>query len=268
MGHNIARNLRLLGTETTFLTALGTDAGGDQIAAECDNAGIDLSHALRTDQAPTSTYLFIADDRGEMQLAVSDMEICNLISPEYLAEQMDVIQHADAVVVDTNLPEISLQWLTGHCKPPLFCDPVSVSKSLKLRPLLDRLDTLKPNRLEAELLSGITISGEEDLRRAADRLLESGLRQVFISLGTQGVWAAGEKESLRMPCCPAVVRNTTGAGDAFLAGLVWSRLHGLNLRQTALAASAAASIAVESTETVNPHLSEDALIVRMHEQET
>jgi pseudouridine kinase len=59
------------------------------------------------------------------------------------------------------------------------------------------------------------------------------------------------------------VQNATGAGDAFVAGLVWAYLKGSDLRATALAGSAASSISTEGTETINEALNEEALLERM-----
>ena len=171
----------------------------------------------------------------------------------------------DALVLDANLSEASLRFLAERLSVPLYADPVSAAKAPKLLPILPRLAALKPNRLEAELLSGVPIRSREDLDWAADRLLETGLGRVFISLGSRGVYCADEKERLLQPCCPARAVNTTGAGDAFMAGLVWSHLRGLGLAETARAAQAAAAVAVEGAETVNPALSEETLTAKTRE---
>ena len=65
---------------------------------------------------------------------------------------------------------------------------MSTVKAEKLRPVLGKLHTLKPNRLEAELLSGVPITDTDSLHRAAQTLLETGLHRVFISLGADGVY--------------------------------------------------------------------------------
>ena len=56
--------------------------------------------------------------------------------------------------------------------------------------MLGKLHTLKPNRIEAELLSGVKITDDASLRKAAETLLDTGLHRVFISLGADGVFAA------------------------------------------------------------------------------
>ena len=93
-------------------------------------------------------------------------------------------------MVDTNIPAESIAWLAENVRLPIFADPVSTAKAEKLRPVLGRLHTLKPNRIEAELLSGVAITDEASLRAAADALLATGLHRVFISLGGDGVFAA------------------------------------------------------------------------------
>lgn len=263
VGRNIAHNLALLGTDVHLLTAYGDDFHGERVAASCSELGIDLSHALRVTGGATSTYLYLADDRGEMALAVSDMEICRRITPAYLASQLALLQNAQVVAVDANLSAEALEYLADNCSVPLFVDPVSTAKAQKLRPILGKIHTLKPNRLEAELLSGVRIQSEEDLHRAADVLTEMGVHRMFISLGADGVFAAMGQERLLLPNLPGRMVNTTGCGDAFMAALVWAYLEGMDLRHTALAGLAAGAIAMESEETINPGLSASAIRSRM-----
>ena len=263
VGRNIAHNLALMGTDVRMLTAYGDDAHGQQVAASCSALGIDLSHALKVPGGTTSTYLYLTDEKGEMALAVSDMEICKKITPEYLAENLPLLQNAQVVVADTNIPAESLQYLADNCAAPLFIDPVSTVKAEKLRPILHKIHTLKPNRLEAELLSGVKIESPEDVKAAAEKLMEMGVRRMFISLGADGVLAAADGQMLQLPNIPGNMVNTTGCGDAFMASLVWAYLEGADLETTARAGLAAGSIAMESHETINPNMSADALINRM-----
>lgn len=263
VGRNIAHNLCLLGADTRLLTAFGDDIYGKQIASSCAELGIDLSCALWVPGAATSTYLYIADPDGDMALAVSDMEICKKITPAYLEKNRGLLSNAQLVIADANLPPESLSYLANQIHVPLFCDPVSTTKAEKLRPILPHIHTLKPNRIEAELLSGVKIHTEEDLREAADALLEKGVHRLFISLGADGVYAATEHEHTHLKNLPGSMVSATGCGDAFMAALAWAYLEGTDLRHTALAGLAAASIAMESADTINSALSAQALRTRM-----
>ena len=266
VGRNIAHNLSLLGADVRMLTAYGDDLYGQGLVDACTAAGIDMSQALKLRDEATSTYLYIAGQDGDMALAVSDMAICDRINPEYLASHFALLQNAQVIVCDTNIPTESLVYLVENCNVPIFCDPVSTVKAEKIRPVLGRLHTLKPNRLEAELLSGVPIRCREDVEKAAQALLDTGLRRVFISLGSEGCYGATHTDRLWMANPPANVVNTTGCGDAFMAALVWAYLEGTDLEGTLKAGLAASSIAIESNETINPAMSATALKARINQQ--
>ncbi len=263
VGRNIAHNMALLGLDTRLLTAFGDDLNAQKLAASCGELGIDISQSPVIPGGRTSTYLFINDERGDMALAVSDMEIYRHLTPQALAQRHKLLDASQVVVIDTNIPAESIAWLAENCAAPLFADPVSTAKAVKLKPVLGKLHTLKPNRLEAELLSGVPITGEASLNKAADALLETGLRRVFISLGAEGVFAADHSGRVQLPCLPAELVNATGCGDAFMAAIAWAYLRGTDLADTARAGLAASSIAMESRETINPAMSEEALESRL-----
>ena len=263
VGRNIAHNLSLLGADVRLLAAYGDDLHGQQVENSCAGLGIDLSHGLKVSGGTTSTYLYLMDQQGEMALAISDMEICKKITPAYLAANLTLLQNAQLIIADANIPQESLIYLAENCTAPLFCDPVSTKKAEKLRPILHKIHTLKPNRLEAELLSGVKIETAADVAKAADKLTELGVHRMFISMGADGVYAAMGDQRLQLSNLPGNMVNTTGCGDAFMAALAWSYLEGLDLKQTALAGLAAGSIAMESPETINPCMSATALRNRM-----
>ena len=263
VGRNIAHNLSLMGVDVRLLAAYGDDMNGQQVVSSCASLGIDLSHALKVPGGTTSTYLYLTDEQGEMALAVSDMSICQKVTPEYLAENAGLLQNARVVVADTNIPAESLTWLAENCHAPLFIDPVSTTKAEKLRSILGKIHTLKPNRLEAELLSGIPIRNKADLETAAKKLLDTGMQRLFISLGADGALAADAEGFHWLKNIPGNMVNTTGCGDAFMAALTWSYLEGFGLEQSARAGLAAGSIAMESEQTINPDMSAEALKARM-----
>ena len=262
VGRNIAHNLCLLGEKVTMLTAIGDDDYVPRIEAHCRKTGIDISRARRVSGAATSTYIYLCGPDGEMTAAVSDMAVTGMITPDYLEENRDVLEAADLVVLDANLPEESICWLTENCSSPLFADPVSTAKALRLLPALGKIHTLKPNRMEAEILSGVMILDENSLKKAAEKLLDTGLKRVFITLGREGVLAAEQGRMLHLSCTPAVVQNTTGAGDAFMAALAAAGPEE-DIDGAVRFALAAAAITTETTESISSRLSMEAVRSRM-----
>ena len=263
VGRNIAHNMALMGLDVRMVTVLGGDFYAQKIVSTCGEMGIDISRSLRVADAITSTYLFISGPDGDMKLAISDMDIYSHLTPAFLASKLSLFNNAKLLVVDTNIPAESIAWLVEHVEVPVFADPVSTAKAEKLRPVLGKLHTIKPNRIEAELLSGVSITDERSLRRAANVLLKTGLQQVFISLGAGGVFAANQDRGLHLPSIPGPMVNATGCGDAFMAALAWAYMEGMDLEQSAYAGLAASSIALEGSETINPEMSVDAIKSRL-----
>lgn len=262
VGRNIAHNMSLLGLDVRLLTAFGDDLNGQRVAASCSELGIDVSHALRLQAASTSTYLYLTDEHGEMALAVSDMEICSRITPAYLSAKLPLLQSAQVVVADCNIPGESLRYLAENCTVPLFVDPVSTRKAEKLLPILSKIHTLKPNLLEACLLAGLPVDSKADPEKVADILLEKGVHRLFISMGGDGVYAAMGDQRVKLPSLPGTMVNTTGCGDSFMAALVWAYMEGTDLHDTALAGLAAGALTLESSQTINPAMSAAALKTR------
>ena len=264
VGRNIAHNMSLLGLDVRLVTAFGDDVYAQKLAAVCGELGIDISQSPVIPGGHTSTYLFVNDESGDMQLAVSDMDIYDHLTPQVLQSRRQLLDGSQVVVLDTNLPAETVAWVAENCRAPIFADPVSTAKAEKLRPVLGRLHTLKPNRIEAELLSGVAISDDASLRRAADALLETGLHRVFISLGADGVFAADRSgQVLHLSAPEGNIVSTTGCGDSFMAALAWAYLQGSDLERSARAGLAASTITMASADTINPAMSEEALLAHL-----
>lgn len=254
VGRNIAHNLRLLGENVTFLTVFGEDAYAETLRRDCAALGMDLSCAETIRGGRTSSYLYITDEHGEMQLGLSDTDISSSITPDYLASHLDVLNGAVAVVMDGNLTEETISWLGAHCTAPLFADPVSVTKAERMRASLGRIHTFKPN-----LTEGQNLTGETEPEAIARAMLAQGVQRVFLSMGPDGILAAQGDALVHLPCLPTRLVNTTGGGDAVMAALVWAFVHGLDLRASAAAALRAGKCTVEYNGTNNPALSPSLL---------
>ena len=121
VGRNIAHDLRLLGVEVKFLTAFGGDSHAQLLRNDCVELGMDLGCALDVPGGRTSTYLYITDERGEMQLGLSDTDISAAITPDYLSRHLDELNGAAAVAIDGNLTSVAGCALHGaaFCRPRL-----------------------------------------------------------------------------------------------------------------------------------------------------
>lgn len=187
VGRNIAENLARLGVSTKLLSVAGDDAYGAYLIDETTKVGVDMSNVQILQNQRSSVYFSVMDGKDDMAVALSDMAIVDQLTPKLLAPYASLIRGAQLVILDTNLLTETLSYLLTHFPTTRFLvDTVSVSKAAKIQSLLPHIDTLKPNRLEAELLAEMPINTVSDAFSAADKLLKKGVKRVFISLGAEG----------------------------------------------------------------------------------
>ena len=260
VGRNIAENLARLGRRVSMLTALGADSNGDFIRASCAELGIDLSLSLTLPRERTSTYLCLNDEHGEVVAAVSDMGICDRLTPAVMEDRLPALRRAALIVMDTNLPEDTIRYVAEHTVCPIFADPVSARKAPRLAGALSRFTLIKPNRPEAALLSGVVLHTEADLPAAAAAFREKGLGWTVISLGGRGVYWHDGTEGGIQACLPTPVLNTNGCGDAFLAAAASAYLDGRDLRDMVRFGLAASAVTAQSDRAVSPELSAPMLL--------
>lgn len=256
VARNIAHNLCLLGHHVQFVSIFGGDAFGAMCHGQCESAGMDLSLSERHEDARNGLYLCVNDLSGDMVVAVADTEIIDLITPDFLAPRLEAINASAAVVADTNLPTAALRFLLDECRAPLFIDTVSTAKAVKVVEAMrqaraPRLHSLKLNSMEAFAITPCGTVGE-----AAAWLHKLGMEHVYITLGAGGVLASSSEVREEIPALPVTVVNTTGAGDAFLAGVVHAFAGGAPFPATARMGLAAARATLLSPRAVNEEISE------------
>ncbi len=261
VGRNIAENLVRLGIPTKFLSVVGDDAHGRRILDHARAIGLDMEHTLVTD-APTSTYLSVLDAARDMHVGIAHMDILNQLDVAYLQQHASMIQNARFCVVDTNLPEVLAYLVTAH-DVPFVLDTVSAIKAKKAKHLIGYFHTIKPNKIEAEILSGISIQTEQDLQRAGQYFMEQGVRNTFITMGADGVYYKTKEYEGMLAADPIDMVSASGAGDAFVAGLVYGLWTRRTTIESATFAIGASLMTIQSAERINPNITSqhvDAMI--------
>ncbi len=262
VARNVAENLSRLGIDCRLVTAVGKDPNGEMLLAHGREAGIDMRYVQELDSAPTSAYLAVLDRAGDMQVAVADMDIMDQLTAARLEPLCNAIGETSLIVVDANLSDDALCWVVntfpGH---DIFADTVSTAKAMRLKPYLGTLHTLKTNPREAEALTGFEARTVADLDRTADWLHSHGVQRLFLTRAEDGLFFSTSEGRGQVPLeqDEGDVRSTTGAGDAFLAALVYARLQEWPLDGTLQFAGAAAQVTVADRSPSNPALSLTAI---------
>lgn len=261
VARNIAENLSKLDVKVEFITVLASDNYSQEIQLNCRENNISILNSQILPYGRTSTYVCINNEKGEMQYSVSDMEIYKNLTPDYLSQKLNIINNAVACVIDTNIPDESIEYIMDNCRCPIFLDTVSTKKTEKICNKLRNIYAIKPNINEAEILSGITIKSEEDLELISDKLVSRGIENLFITLGKKGVYYSNRNVRGIIPVCKNVnIVSTTGAGDTFIAALVWAYINNYDIKYAAKAGIAASSICIASNNTVSQEISSQKIV--------
>jgi len=266
VGRNISENMVKLGVDTKLISVVGGDVYGSKILEEARLIGLDMQDSLILKDQSTSTYLSMLDESGDMMVAIAHMDIFEKMTIEFIKSKKHLIENSRLCVIDTNIPKEVIEYvLTNFKETEFFLDTVSSTKAQKIKDLIGYFHTIKPNKIEAEMLSGIKIETKDDLRKAAEYFLNQGVKRVFITMGEEGTYYNdGQNENL-IPTPTIKVLNATGAGDAFVAGLAYSYCNDFDIDYTTRFSMTASVLALSHENTINPNMSLENINKKMKE---
>jgi pseudouridine kinase len=260
VGRNITENLARMGASVNFISVAGDDFAGRGAVRELEEIGVNVGNVRLLQEENTAVYMSILNIVGDMELALCNMDVLERISTDFIDAAYDRIKKSAIIGIDTNLTEETLEYAADKLSDiPLFLDPVSVTKAERAKKLIGRFHTIKPNRMEAEVLSGMSIMSGEDLEKAGRWFIDQGVKRVFITLGPGGVYYQDDKESGMIRPKPVRIVSATGAGDAFSAAILYAYLKGYDIAKTAELGMAAAAVAMQSKTAVNSRMSGELL---------
>lgn len=254
VARNIAHNLALLGARMQLLTIFGGDLFGGLLYDYCQQQDIDVHLSERQKDLRSGVYLCLNNHGGEMIAAVADTEAIRAITPEWLAKRSGEINLSEYVVADTNVTEDSIRWLMENVTAPLFIDGVSSTKAHRVVNALRKCKLPYLHTLKLNLKEALAVTQAATYAEAAQTLLNLGVAHVYITLGPDGVYCRNAAEEWLYPILPGEIVNTTGAGDAFLAGVIYAHIKGIDFPQTAQYGLMAARATLMSSKAVNPDI--------------
>ena len=255
VGRNITENIARLGGDVAMVSVAGDDYMGAGAVEELRSLGVDTSHISVAEGENSAMYLSILNHRNDMELAICNMDILERITPEFIDNARQLIEQSRIVALDTNLEPELLEYVVKTTKGTAkFLDPVSAAKAVRAEDIIGEFDIIKPNLLEAEILSGIKIRDEKDIIKAGDAFLDKGVQKVYITLGENGVYYADRSsDGFNRPGDVELV-SATGAGDAFSAAIIMGFAGGIDTAETAKLGMAAAAFAMKSSTAVNKNI--------------
>lgn len=257
VARNVAEDLSLFGIESSLLTAIGNDSFGRVVIDNANEQGITLlEDPFKGFKTGASAY--IANNDGAFVVGVNDMDITDQITPEIIQKNINMLSFSDYVIFEANLREDTINEICSH-DFKLIADCVSTLKCQRLSGILNKLYLLRANEAEAFVLTGT-----DNLEAAVKGLADKGVKRGIITLGTKGAMcfevSGNVIKTFSIPNMPdEEIVDTSGCGNAFLAGFVVGIIRGKDLKGCLLAAQSAACLNAGSFSSVNRKMTYGAL---------
>jgi len=255
VGRNIAENLKNLDFKVRLISVFGDDPLSEFLLRDCKQKFLNTQGSLSVKDASASTFIAIMDEHNDLALGISAMSLYDELNIEDFIQNLPPQIDSEYSVLETNFSTAILEEIIRKYPHQKFVlDTVSGKKSLRAIPVLKDLYILKTNLLEAEMMSGLEIKSDADLEKLVRYFIDKGVQKVFITLGKDGVIYGDKNQVKKKPSIASTVINTIGAGDSFVAGLIYGDSQGASLDEMAHYGMAAAAITVRHQEAVSPEL--------------
>jgi ribokinase len=217
-GANQAVGLRQLGADVALIGVVGEDAAAEQVLEDAVASGLDVRNVVR--RGRTALLVDIVEPGGARRL-LEDVPAEALLTAADVLRAGDTLRGADTVSLQLQQPPDALlaaARIAAEAGARIVLDG-AIQGSARDE-LLGLADVLRADAEETTLLTGAEVTGREDAERAADRLLDSGPTLVALAVPGEGNLVAWTGGSRFFPHGEREIADPTGAGDAFLAGLI------------------------------------------------
>ena len=243
-GANQAIAAARLGADVTFISKIGYDLFGLQALEIYKSERINTEFIFTDSKKPSGVALISVDSFGENCIIVASGANQSL-SPEDIDKAKDKIREADTILMQLEIPLETVEYATAlayEYGKRVILNPAPAS-SLN-NELLKKTNVILPNRIEAEMLSGIKVTNLKSAHRAVQAISCKGIENVVITLGKEGAFVKEKDKYIMIPAKEVDTIDTTGAGDVFSGALSVSLSEGRSLIEAVEFANAAAAIAV------------------------
>ena len=233
-----------LGGEVVFVAKLGKDLYAKKSLDNFKTVGINTKHVKQLGGVSSGIAIIAIDDNGQNIIIVVP-GANGMLTPVDVDKAEKDIASAAVVVCQLEVPIETVEYaaeIAHKNNVPFILDPAPARELSN--ELLAKVDIIKPNETEAELLTGVKIIDEKSVFKAADILLSKGVKTVIITMGKKGFLLADGDGKELVPRIDVKAVDSTAAGDAFTGALAYGLAAGKTVRDAAIYANAVAALSV------------------------
>ena len=215
-GANQAVAIKRLGGNLIFMAKLGNDVLGRQSVGYFKKEGIDTRYIALDEDSASGVALISVDDHAENSIVVASGANM-LLNEQDVDKMLEEMCEGDILLMQLEIPLQTVEYAARKA----FGKGVKVvlnpapARSLP-KELFRHLYMVTPNRIEAEMLTGIKITNDADVEKVAEEICAMGVKNVIITLGSKGCLIREEGVSYRIDAFKVEPVDTTAAGDRYV----------------------------------------------------
>jgi ribokinase len=229
-GSNQAVGSARLGAKINFVARVGKDAFGEMALSLYRNEGIDVAYVKQTDGVPTGVGFIMVEAESGNNCIVIDPGANELLTADDVSGCTTAFKSTAVVLTQLEIPVAAAE---AAMRLGREMGAITILNPAPVRPLppsvLQLVDVLTPNQVEAKVLTGRSPAEVVEPEQLARELIRSGVKQVVMTLGEKGALIMTSLSAKHVPAILVSAVDTTGAGDAFNAGLATALASGSSL---------------------------------------
>jgi ribokinase len=243
-GANQADAIAKLGAKVKMIGCVGCDDMGNTLLEALQNDGVDVAMVKRVEGISTGIASITVDASGNNCIIVVPGANYKLSIGD-LEASYEVIQNSEVVVAQLEVPIEAVKFAIKTAKQMGKLTILNPAPAIELEDeFLSNVDILVPNDTELELLSGIKVNKVGDLESAAQVLINKGVRELIVTLGSKGCIHINKSGSKAYPAYKVSAIDTTAAGDSFIGAVAVAISEGKSLEEAIIFATAVGALTV------------------------
>ena len=258
VGRNVAEDVANVNLRPTLVTLVDKTGAGQDVIDKLKRHNVNTDY-IRATPNGMGTWLAVFDSTGDVTASISQRPD---LSPmlQILEEQGDeIFRDADAVIVEIDIDKKVVKKafeLARKYNKKVYSVVANMSIALERRTFLKEIACFVCNRQEAGILFYEDFSGktvEEMIDIISDRVQKAKMQALIVTMGPEGaVYADIHGNKGWCPALKVQVRDTTGAGDAFCAGVAIGMTYGKDIADACRIGTKMAAAVITTADNVCP----------------
>lgn len=217
-GANQAVAMARLNGNVSMIGKVGEDGFGQTLINSLKNDKVDTRY-IQTSKGATGVALITVDKNAQNSIVVSPGANFE-VKEDDIDNNIEAIKNSDIVVLQLETPLNTIKYALNKAKELNKYTILNPAPAVKLDDeIIKNVDLLTPNETELEIISGVSIETEEDIQKAAQIMIEKGVKELIVTLGSKGSLYINKEKSMFKKAYKVEAMDTTAAGDSYTGAL-------------------------------------------------